>query len=294
MALFDLLQRASFGGFQFPTRDVSVHGGIRHKLHEYPHQPSAKIEKLGRKPYEIEMVVPFHDNLIGWPDLFPTTLAEIRQLMESEVTKDLLIPTIGTIPAVLVDMSEKMSSKVRSGVEVTLKWVEDTATKVDFEDLGVTSPDVAAELANFTVAAEAVKPRPSLFDSITSLTNSISAIRGEVELAANDVEAKINQCKELITTADRTLDVLRKPDEIAAPVVEAMRNLWEALDTFERNLQATGVPKIQYLVPRDMSVADISFALYEDGTRGAEIMSLNPMRDPFSVRSGTVLNVYAE
>ena len=43
----------------------------------------------------------------------------------------------------------------------------------------------------------------------------------------------------------------------------------------------------------DMTVSDISFDLYADGTRGAQIMSLNPMRDPFAVRSGTVLNVYA-
>lgn len=295
VALFDELQRASFGGVEFPTRDVSVHGGIRHKLHEYPHQPSAKIEKLGRKPYEIEMVVPFHNNLIGWPVLYPGGINSIRQLMEDEKTSDLLIPTIGTLPCVLVDITEKMSAKVRSGVEVTLKFIEDTLTTG--LEVGVTSTafvDLASQLADFTIAAEKVTPRPKLFDGITDLTNSISAIRGEVEMAANDVEGKILQCKALIDTADRTLDVLRKPDEIAAPIIEAMRNLWESLDTFERHLQGTGVPLITYVVPRDMTVSDISFDLYQDGTRGAQIMSLNPMRDPFAVRGGTQINVYAE
>ena len=295
MPVFDELQRASFAGVEFPVREITVHGGIRYKLHEYPHRPSAKIEKLGRKPYEIDVSGPFHANLIGWPDLWPDGLSAIRTLGESQATRELYIPTIGGVPAVCVDWSQVMSAKVRSGEDVHLKFVEDTTNDFLFDALvQVTKVDLASLLQDFRVAAEPVKPRPTLFDSIDSLTLAIASVGDTVTDAANQVGAKIAQCKELIETADRTLRVLSRPDETAQPIIDSLRDLWESMDTLERNATSVSTSLYPFTVPRTMSVSEISASLYGDGTRGVEIMSLNPITDPFQVRAGTVLQVYGE
>lgn len=294
MPVFDELQRARFGDVEFPVREISVHGGIRYKLHEYPHRPGSKIEKLGRKAYEIEVSVPFHANLIGWPNLWPEGLSEIRTLGEAQFTRELLIPTIGTVPAVCVDWSQVMSAKIRSGEDVRLKFIEDATSDFLFDALvQVTKVDLAALLKDFKIAAEKVTPRPTLFDSIDDLTLAISTVGDTASDAANQVAAKVAQCKELIETADRTLKVLTRPDETAAPIIESMRDLWVALDTLERDIAETRTPLIPYVVPRTMSVGEISDALYQDGTRGAEIMRINPLTDPFLVKAGTRLQVYA-
>lgn len=295
MPVFDELQPASFGDVKFPVREITVHGGIRYKLHEYPHRPGSKIEKLGRKAYEIDVAIPFHANLIGWPNLWPEGLSEIRTLGEAQFTRELFIPTIGAVPAVCVDWSQVMTAKVRSGEDVHLKFIEDTTNDFLFDALvQVTKVDLAGLLKNFEIAAEPVKPRPSLFDSISDLTLAISTVGDTVSDAANQVAAKVAQCKDLIETADRTLKILTRPDETAAPIIEALHDLWSALDTLERDIAETRTPLIPYVVPRTMSVGEISAALYRDGTRGAEIMQINPLPDPFLVKAGTTLQVYAE
>jgi prophage DNA circulation protein len=48
------------------------------------------------------------------------------------------------------------------------------------------------------------------------------------------------------------------------------------------------------VVPFEQAVGSIASSLFDDASRGYEIMSLNPIDDPLAVRAGAVLKVYSE
>ena len=296
MAVFDQLQKAEFAGVVFPVREVDVTGGIRYHLHEYPHSPSAKIEKLGRKPYEIRMSVPFHANLIGYPGLWPDRLQSLRAVWESQRSEDLVIPTIGTLKCVCVEWPTKAVATIRSGESADLRFIEDTTNEFLFDSLvSPTVDDIAAQLQDFTIAVDALnEPANDLFDSIKAITDSIASIKDTITDTSNQVVSKLAQLKALIETADATLQILQHPEQTVADVVNAQRELWDSADRLERDLLSQRAEIVLYTVPRTMSVGEIATALYGDASRGAEILSMNPIDDAFAIKAGTVLRVYAE
>lgn len=294
MAAFDSLQRASFIGVEFPVREVDCNGGIRYHVHEYPHAPGGKVEKMGRKPYEIRMTVPFHANLFGWKDLWPDSLQKLRASWEAERTGDLVIPTIGTLPCVCVDWPGKMRANVRSGEDFELRFIEDTENAFLFDALvQAAANDVAGAAVALQDAADEAEYKPSFLDSIAALTASIGNIKDQLQDVGGSVTSAISQIKDLVQTADDTASFLKNPSAEVVKILDAMHELWDAVDRLDRDIREERAPLIDFFVPRDMSIGEIAAQLYGDASRGGELLGLNPVPDAFAVRAGTSLRAYA-
>lgn len=116
MPVFDQLQRASFFEIPFPVKSVHIRGRLRRHEHEYLRVPGALNEKLGRGLYMIEMEAVFDANIKGYGRLWPNSLGQLREIYEQELTGDLVVPTIGTIPAFITEWDQTAEmGRVRSG-----------------------------------------------------------------------------------------------------------------------------------------------------------------------------------
>lgn len=296
MPVFDQLQRASFFEIPFPVKSVHIRGRLRRHEHEYLRVPGALNEKLGRGLYMIEMEAVFDANIKGYGRLWPNSLGQLREIYEQELTGDLVVPTIGTIPAFITEWDQTAEmGRVRSGETLRIPFLEDQTelflTKallnVEQKALASSADKFQATRANFELSAA----DRNLFDQIQDAANEVLAARDQVQLYGGLAAAKVAFATELMKEADRTAEALKRPEN--HELLDALAELWDALIDFGRNLAESPRGARTYTVPRLMSVSDIASAIYGSTERANEIMLNNNLADPFAVPAGEVI-IYFE
>ena len=284
-----LLPRASFKALEFPVVSVRVRGGIRDHLHEFPHLPAAANEKLGRKPYEIEMIADFQTTFARWPGLWPKRLADLRDLFEAETSDWLVIPTIGNMWCYCREWDQDMDAKVLSGERATFKFIEDSQDTflLNLVTTPNALPNAANELADLSLS---LKPKPSIFDDITDAVNSVMAVIDQGNAYGGLVESKILALSALCKEADQRIEL---QDCTNFRILNALRDLWSSANKLLTDTQQTGGKIVKFRVPVTMSVTDVSSLVYKgDASRGVEILNLNPIDDAFAIPGGTMLKIY--
>lgn len=285
-----LLPRASFQELEFPVESVDVRGGIRTHLHEYPHWPSAALEKLGRKPYEITMVSNFQTTFAKWPGLWPKRLADLRDLFEAETSDYLVIPSIGKMWCCCTDWDQNMSAKVLSGEKATFKFIEDSRDQFAFQKLvQVNVESLPANGQRFDQLSSALSPRPSIFDQVLDAVNSVMAVIDQANAYGGLVEAKLLGIAALCKEADQRVELQSASNHA---ILDALHELWSSSLKMLDDTQRTGGKLVRFRVPTTMSVSDVAALVYKDASRAVEILTLNPIDDAFAIPSGTVLKIY--
>lgn len=299
MSAFDDFPRASFGGIEFPVEERSIKGSIRKHEHVYPHTPGAALETLGRNLYMIHFSTTFTQNLRGYPDLYPSALARLRRMYETESREDLVVPGLGTIKAVCVDWQQRMAGKEnRSGEKVQFEFEEDlehafiisNLVSISGQSLATVNKDLGVDIA----AAKKAFLAPGelgFLDSIFESVNSVLAIVDTAEAYGNLLETKILGVASLIYQADKRLRILNDP--LNATLLNSFIAVWDALRALFADLQKTGGGVQTIIVNKITSVAELAKSLYNgDGSRAVEIMQMNAFENPFHISPGTVVKYY--
>lgn len=285
-----LLPRASFQELEFPVETQRVRGGIRDHLHEYPHAPGAAAEKLGRKPYEIEMVANFQTTFRKWPDLWPKRLAELRKVFEAQTSAWLVIPTIGKMWCYARDWDQEWVAKVLSGEKATFKFIEDQQSEFAVEKLvQVTIDSLPSQAQRFKILAENLDSKPSIFDQVLDAVNKVMAVVDQGQLYGGLLESKILALSALCKEADQRKELQLAPNH---GILDALHDLWASSNDLLTDTQRTGGKIVRFRVPAEMSVSAVAKLVYQDPSRAVEILNLNPIDDAFAIPKGTELKIY--
>lgn len=288
MPAFDQLQPWAFDGLSFAVKNYSVRCKLRDHVHVYPHTPGGAVEKLGRELYTIHASASFQTTFKKFPNAWPQDLASLRNRFEQELTSGLLIPTIGTIQAYISSFEQSGSGKVRSGEYVELEFREDQDSAFLINQLiEVKASSLAAASA---VVISAASDAGVSLGSLTDLINSITAIGDQVELYGSLVASKLDGIAAACASLDSTFD-FKLPKNWA--LISALHDVWLSSVTMKQDILRKSVPIIVYTTPTLMSVTDVAKALYGDSTRGAEVMQLNAIENPFQIAANTNLRAYA-
>ena len=303
MSALDNLPAASFDAISFPFTSRNVKLAVRSHVHEFLRMDGGAVEKLGRKVYEFSFECLFHDTSSKYPSLYPDGLRQIRERAERSTTASLVIPEIGTIRAMITELSQTRKGKTKSGEDVTIHFIEDDLEP--FRRASVpTSRDSFADAAEayiakvkeikdtteYQVEIEKEKPRKSFFDSLDDAIGAVNAISDQADLFGNAFAAKLDKVSALCKAIHSTVGFLKNP--VFHAVAEAVRELWDATRKLKNDLHKQGRKLVPYIVPAVLSVGAIAGNLYGDAARGGEILSLNAITDPYAVKAGTRLQVY--
>lgn len=289
------LKKASFMGYPFPVTTVSVQGGIRDHIHEYPHADGGAPEKLGRRVYTIKMSALFFTNGKEYPHLWPTTLNYLRTYWERSTTGPLVIPTIGTIQAYCRNWVTEQTSKVLSGETADLEFVEDQGSQALVEALVTARPTFVETFGRYNAAmllAEFSKEADiSIFDAVSNAVNGLLSIGDTIEAAGNLVSAKLMALIDMCAAADGTVSA-RNP--MNYPLVKALHEIWDAANDSNGVLFKQQAEMRTYVTDSLMSINMVSSAVYNgDSSRGIDLMQMNAIEDPFRIRAGTRINYIA-
>lgn len=290
MAAFDNLQIAQFEDIKFPVSKITVSGGLRDHVHEYPHSPGGAPEKLGRRLYTVKMHIPAMQGFKAYPNLWPEGLDQLRQVFEEERTENLVIPTLGTIKAYALNWNEETDYSNRSGVSVDLEFREDQSSAYLLTQMiDIDQSDVAGALAALTGTLDGGN-LGDFFSSIKDAANSLLAVKDQAELYANVIEAKAAGLSQLCQQADELLHPLDNPANFR--VLSALHDLWRASNKLSVDALKLTIPTQPFVTAGLMSVADISTLLYGDTSHAVDIMRGNALPDPLSIQPGTLIKYY--
>lgn len=315
---FDGLQSAEFAGFKYPVSEITVTGGLRDHVHEYPHSPGGAPEKLGRKLYEFRMRCPFQQGLRGFPLCWPETLQSLRIIFEGGGTFDLVVPTVGTIQAYCVSWVETANfQRNRQGVEVELVFREDdsnlflvteliTQTTANFGGVvanykqaladQVAGPADAAALLTAPDSLMLVKIPGGELATFNQILSDASAVLSAVDTVLEVGSAVVGLALGLVALceqADATSSALQDPTR--APFLAAFLAVWAGAQKVAKDAQRLDVTVVEYVVPQPgLGVGAVSTAIYGDASHIIEILTSNQAANdnPFLIPGGTVIKAY--
>lgn len=283
--------KAAFDSIEFAYIDVSIRGGTRYAVHEFPHSPGAEIEKMGRRPYTIVFACTFHripksELDRQYPDLYPTRLRQLRERFEKELTADLVVPNLGTIKATATSWNQTFNSNVPTGEQVTLEFIEDQDLGAFTDETSDYSPARMAE-ANDGLQALADFKRAkaqSVFQDINDAVTAVQGVFGQADAYSNLVAGKIAAVSQLCAFADGQLEELQNPENHL--VLDALKDLWLATVKLGQNVTQTRAQLLSYNVPKVMSLNQIASTL---GNSAEKLLELNSFDDALAVPAGTVV-----
>lgn len=292
----ETFQKASFNGIAFPIYRVTVKGGLRHHIHEFPHSPGGEIEKMGRKLYSITMSAFFHDIPLSpmaedYPDLYPERLFSLQSAFEQELTAPLVIPNLGTLNCVAIDWRRTFDfTQSLSGESVELEFIEDQDRETIFEAVEF-GPGSLKEKTYQLYGLVENSPHnfPSIFQTINDIVTSIEAIEGIADATSKVLEAKLLQVADLCERASRITE-LQSPENWA--IHRALKAVWLAARDLAEDILGRQSPIHTWRVPRVMSAAEASTAIYRSAEHAIELIQLNPIEDAFAIPEGFNLRYY--
>jgi prophage DNA circulation protein len=297
--LFDRKGQPSFDGLPFPVLGYELRGGMRTHVHEYPHVPGGKPERLGRKLYTVGVMAIFDVSLEArYESNYPTTLNALLAKFERGQVGPLYLPTRGTLRGYADGWTVKMSSAVRSGESADITFMEDSETGYEVDDFfavpaaGLSAKALTLAELRARYAADTSERDKSLFDQIDDAVNVVRAALDQQDLAQRLVAAKIERLTNLCREAEDRISLLSDPRSYV--VMEAMKELWASAVSLGETFAGTKLPIQVFEVPRTMSVQQVSKAIYGDALRASSILDLNYFPDAFAIPVATRVRYYAD
>ncbi len=295
---FDGLKPLSFANIAFPYKTYRVTGGIRKHEFNYPHNPGGVTEKLGRKLYQVHVSSNFTDGLLR---IYPNLLSDLKSLRSkfaNQETASLNIPHIGEMSMFADDWAESATAKDRSTIEVEMTFTEEmpndfTIGNIANDRTGQTFGD-ALDTLNAQVLLNQLlltKNTQNIFGAVNAICSSILGIKDQLDLYGSLIVSKIDGATQIIRDADQQVKELNNPD--FWPLLDALQDLWLASVQLQQDIQQSGVQLRVYTTPLRMTVAQVSSAIFGDNSRAVDIMTLNPIDDPFSIPAGFQIQYYA-
>ena len=308
MAYFDRILEVSFSGYPFPVRSLSLKGSLRHHVHEYPYAPGGAVERLGRKLYEVRVVVPAHETFRKYP-LLLETMATLRTLAEGGQPWDLVIPHVGTMSATCIEWQDDLQAKARSGYDVNFTFLEDQSREFLADKLVTTSTAIGPAVDALKIAV-ATRPTADLlpdvtdpaardkmllaeeamFDGLFALVDDLTAVASGDDLytatVAQKAENAAERCREISESA-RTLNAWPSHG-----VLEALNATWASMRTLAADVAKRDRPTDVYVTRARGTVAEVAAAVYGDSSRAMELLKLNAFDDALDIPAGTVVVYY--
>lgn len=289
--VLDTLAPFSFSAISFPYVTYKVSGGLRDKVHEYPHSPGGAAEKLGRRLYEVSVQAEFASNAIvpKYQGLWPDALSALRTLFEAQTTADLHVPTIGTFKAYATTWGEEVRNTKRSSVLVDLTFREDQNQAFLVNKLvEIDRASLKTQIENFSVSLEDKDYSTDLFDGIVQSANALLSIKDQIDLYGGLVASKIETLALLCDQADRQVNELDTLE--FQNVRDALHDLWLSATQLEKDSRTKLAALKTFTTPMRMTINAVARAVGVENP--ADVMQLNAIVDPLAIPAGMALRYY--
>lgn len=289
---------ASYEGIRFPVSAAATetsHDAVEHTAYRVP---GADIEHTGRAADRGTITIPFHNDLVGYGQLYPAVYQRFVEVVKSTPKGRLVHPTRGPMTALVKSIAENVTGEERDGITVTLQWVEHNASV----QARPTDPNAAPERTASTALTYLADVADTAMGEVDT-RSGIVAFLVSMRTIIDDALADINQAQ-TITSAVGTISAnFRLMQEAvaerlayepygAADAYDALSSLFglqSGIHAARDVYLPPAVDMLRYVVPSEMTVFDIAQNVYGDATLSYLVTSSNPILDALAVPQGMIL-----
>jgi hypothetical protein len=292
--------------FGFPVLKIDEMGSNRLIERERPYRDGAKLDDTGAKATRWTFECIFENSITDeglgtinqGRNLYPDVLNGIIELFKIHETGDLVIPTVGKRRCRAEAYRRLEDSSQRDCAMLTLVFTEDNEDSVNSSSIQApTAGANARQLASSTefdanAAGSLSDTFLQLREAMIELEELAAAPGSTIQSIRNTnalVESKALRTKQNFQRPGRTgRDLLLDPSNSR---VERKLVQMTELSAKAANEARRGRPKlVQVIFREDTSLFRVSIVV---GQPFEDLLEVNPNLDPFFIRFGTIVNVYA-
>ena len=220
-------------------------------------------------------------------------------------TQRLVIPTIGTIDAVLISWEQTTNAELRSGEKVVLEFFEDQEKRFlldsiliemgsqlksvvdDLEGEAIPERNVLQEM--LALGDNAITAVSEAYDKLQAIVDMGREVRDGIDARVQVIAAKIEGLANLCSEVERTLQ-----NPISHVLLDSIKNVWAAAVDLSDQIAGTKSPQTRtFTVPRSMSVQELSLAIYGRTEFTLDLLTMNNFEEPSRIPAGTVARYLA-
>jgi prophage DNA circulation protein len=289
------LLEASWRGIPFPT--LGVESSFAHNIvaHKRVDRNGKRVENTGFDGGSFTVRIPFINSLAKgpsetWRDLYPDTYRKVLAALEDRSTGDFIHPDYGLRRCKVATFGATLDPDYRGGPIVNVALIE-TVDDGDAVALGETSVIPIAAAAAVTLDAKLgalyPSPYPKLTDkgqSLGEFVKAIGAIGDQVDLAAQQIEGKINR---VIAGVDK----LKTEFSSDGPFADAADRLISSLHAYKRLALVLAKGTKVHITAKATTCAVLSVRLRN---KASDLLALNPaLAKALVVPAQTLVRYYA-
>lgn len=288
------LLEASFRGIPFPTLGAETSGGHNLVPHKRVDRNGWRVENTGLNGYSFSLNIPFINTLAKgpgetWRNLYPDTYRRFLGALEDRSTGDFVHPDFGLRRVKVGDFKSTIDPDFRGGPMVTVNLLE-TVDEGDAVALGDTSAIPIAATAAVVLDAKLGALHPSPYPKLTGGTSlgafvkAIGAIGDQVDLAAQQIEGKVNR-------VIAGLDKLKTEFSSDGPFADAADRLISSLHAYKRLALVLDKSTKVHVTPKGSTLATLAVRLRNSTS---DLLKLNPaLAKALIVPAQTLVRYYA-
>ena len=282
-ALLENFQLAAFDGIEFPATESTQEGGRRVTVHEAWRRAGSENVDGGRKSYTGSLTAMMLNGFTGWPELFPDRAAGLILRFETGADGELRHPSLGNFTATVTDWTIRTDARIRNGIAIEFRWIEQRASTVGLVGANPGTPAVDARADMIFTADEADK---ALALAGASGTTPIAAPAREATGALasapsyGDIGARLGAVSAAVGVNASALARVTPTAANAVTLHMARASLVAVTVSVERMramLLSDPVRETFVTVDRVMTVAELSLAHYGTPSRARDIRAANAL-----------------
>lgn len=266
---FDDLNQFTWRGIAAPCRVFENRFSMAHAAHKRVDRDGARIETLGRDPYEFKVQILFLNGLTPaaqetWgADLFPRQYQAFIKATEDRSTGVFNHPVFGPINCKCIGWTDHIDPENRSGVVVDAVFLEtlDTDTAIALGTVSAFSTASVAAGDLDAVASSGAFQNPFEDDSnddnsFTGFVNSIQGIANTPDYLSSDINSKI--AGTISTLGGLSSDFTGLGANVNVRVSESALRLSSSLRSIQQQSQVRAQPTSVYTVPKTTTLGALS------------------------------------
>lgn len=285
---------ASYEGEAFLCAELDSEHGHDSVEHRAYLRPGADVEPTGRKAVRGTLEIALYNDLQAGS--FPGKRNRLFQLFAERPIGALAHPTEGLLTAHIKTWKEKVDPEKRSGVTVSVEWVEHLASvSVDGPQASAlirgayaSTPSAATQQA---AAADALMAAAAPSGGYTPTAPTVAAQLERLETARRtvaEIDASLRAMQAVVAT---NIDAPALAGIDAHDAVVALAALRSTLARLRSRYLPEESRIRRYVVPVPMAAFEVALAVYQDARQASAILAANSLPDAMFIAPGTVLTI---
>lgn len=305
--LFGALLELQWRGIGVPYSETELDLRQDLVIHKFGDRDGGHVEGTGRAPLQITARLPLFNGLTPAPSetwnagaMYPVLWRKFFAACADKTSGTLQHPELGSITCKCETAKTRWGADARSGVWVSVTWIESDDTGIDLDqDLSNPSPEAQVSISASDLDAQFASINPALVPtlptfpfSFTDLANAIRSVIDQTTILEKTAQGRLDNLLYQANQFETSLSLAANASPTNWPMFQSCERAKSAAYALKAQPQTPSRPVLVKTTQKDATLAQVAAQV---GASVADIIALNSgLVGPLFVPRGTPVQYYAK